>query len=343
MSPRPFVAVLLLGVLAACTSESADPVAPGAPAPAVTGKDAIGELFLPVLAAESVSPVTSCDVPDIPPQDSLNVSIRQYYVANGTKLKMDVYWPKAQGWRGRTWTGPRPMVMIIHGGGWRSGSRTGFRDEARLLAGQGYAAATIDHREASSGINTFPAAVEDVRCAVRYLRANAGSLNADPTRFAVIGESSGAHLASMLGVAANVGGLDGTCPIGGSPAVDAVVSYYGPQDLRDPAILPNLQSEVTNFLGNTVDQNPTEAALASPIVHVNGGAPPFLFLHRNVDNIVPTLHSERMKAALEAVGVPASLVLVNEAGHGFAMFKERPKFLATSCTSLAFLAQELQP
>jgi acetyl esterase/lipase len=78
-------------------------------------------------------------------------------------------------------------------------------------------------------------------------------------------------------------------------------------------------------------------------VHVHAGAPPFLFLHRNVDNIVPTLHSQRMKAALEAVGVPATLVLLNEAGHGFAMFKERPKFLATSCTSLAFLAQELQP
>jgi acetyl esterase/lipase len=332
----------VLGALAACTSESADPIAPGAPLQD-TGRDAIGELFLPVLASESISQVTSCDVPDVPPQDSLNVSIRQYYVANGQKLKMDVYWPKPQGWRGRTWTGPRPIVMIIHGGGWRSGSRTGFRDEARLLAGQGYVAATIDHREASAGVNTFPAAVEDVRCAVRYLRANAAGLNGDPTRLGVIGESSGGHVASMLGVAADVAGLDGSCPIAGSPAVDAVVSYYGPQDLRDAAILPNLQSEVTNFLGATPAQDPAKAALASPIVHVHAGAPPFLFLHRNVDNIVPTLHSQRMKAALEAVGVPATLVLLNEAGHGFAMFKERPKFLATSCTSLAFLAQELQP
>ena len=342
MSRRALPLLVLLGVLAACTSESADPVAPSGPAQAA-GKNAIGELFLPVLAAESISPVTSCDVPDVPPADSLNVSIRQYSVANGTKLKMDVYWPKPQGWRGNAWTGPRPIVMIIHGGGWRSGSRTGFRDEARLLAGQGYVAATIDHREAEAGIHTFPAAVEDVRCAVRYLRANAGSLNADPTRFAVIGESSGAHLASMLGVAEGVSGLDGTCPHAGSPRVDAVVSYYGPQDLRDPAILPNLQSQVTNFLGATPEQDPAKAALASPIVHVHGGAPPFLFLHRNVDSTVPTLHSERMKAALEAVGVPASLVLVNEAGHGFPMFKERSKFLATSCTSLAFLAQQLHP
>jgi acetyl esterase/lipase len=329
----PAAAALLTALaVAACSRDAESPVDVGA-APDLSAKRAPASA---ALAAESIQPVTSCTVPGVPAEGDLNVSTRVYYSPGGQKQKMYVAWPKG--------AGPNPLVVILHGGGWVSGSRTGFRDEARLLAGLGYTAATVDYRLATSSANSFPAAVEDVRCAVRYLRQNALTFKIDPTRVAAVGESAGGHLAAMLGVAGNAAGLDGSCPFFlQSPAVDAVISYYGPTDLRDPEDLPNLQTEVTAFLGNPPGDDPAEAALASPVTLVDAFDAKFLFNHRTLDDVVPLQQSIDMKLALDGVGVPSTIVQVAGTGHGFPMFTSRKKYRTSSCTALAFLEQELQP
>jgi acetyl esterase/lipase len=326
----PATALVAALVLASCSRDADSPAGP-AEGPDLNAKRAPG---IAALAAESIEPVKSCTVPGVPAESELNISTRVYYTPDGQKQKLYVAWPKG--------AGPNPLVVILHGGGWVSGSRTGFRDEARLLAGLGYTAASLDYRLASNAANVFPAAVEDVRCAVRYLRQNAADFKIDPTRVAAIGESAGGHLAAMLGVASDVAGLDGSCPFTGqSPAVNAVVSYYGPTDLRDPEDLPNLQTQVTKFLGNPPQDDPAEAALASPVTHVDASDPRFLFNHRTLDDVVPLQQSIDMKLALDGVGVASTLVQVGGTGHGFPMFSSRRKYRTSSCTALAFLAQEL--
>ena len=329
--PSAAALVVFAGVVAACSRDAGSPTDP-AEGPDLAAKRGPG---VAALAAESIQPVNNCTIPGVPGTGDVNISTRTYYSPNGQNQKMYVAWPKG--------AGPNPLVVILHGGGWIQGSRTGFRDEARLLAGLGYTAAALDYRLATSSANTFPAAVEDVRCAVRYLRQNADDFKIDPTRAAAIGESAGGHLAAMLGVASDAAGLDGSCPFTAqSPAVNAVVSYYGPTDLRDPGDLPNLQDEVTAFLGNPPESDPAEAAQASPITHVDAADPAFLFNHRTLDNIVPLQQSIDMKLALDGVGVPSTIVQVSRSGHGFPMFSSRRIYRTSSCTTLAFLEQELQ-
>jgi acetyl esterase/lipase len=198
----------------------------------------------------------------------------------------------------------------------------------------------------------FPAAVADVRCAVRWLRANAPALGLDPARVGALGFSAGAHLASMLGV-----GADGTggpppdesaaagclAPPGGSAAVQAVVSVAGPQDLRVNGPYTQEQARlVTNFLGAFPGDAPAVAALASPVAHVGPRAAPFLLVHGTADGLVPVAHARRMRDALRAAAVPATLVELRGAGHSFPPLDsaDRP---GVGCTIFAFLDRWLRP
>ncbi|HEY7529509.1 MAG TPA: alpha/beta hydrolase [Gemmatimonadota bacterium] len=306
--------------------------------PAGPGPDAAGDQVrsgAPFLAALAVDPVSSCTVPPVLPTDQVNKRGRTYYSPGGDAQKLFVEWPKNAG------PGLRPLVVLIHGGSWRSGNPRSLLDEGRLLVGAGYVVASVGYRFAPQ--HTFPAQIEDVRCAIRYLRENAATYGIDPSRVAAVGQSAGGHLASLLGTAAGASGLDGSCPFAGSPDVDGVVSFYGPQDLTDLDLFTTLQDEVVDFLGGTPDSDPDLAALASPIEHVDAGDPPFLLLHKTGDNTVPIVHSETMDDALQAAGVPSTFIEVNQTGHTWPMFSTRSKHVEATCTTLAFLEQTLNP
>lgn len=291
---------------------------------------------------ESTAVLQDCTLAPLPAVADVNYALnREYNQVAGQSLQLDVAWPKTPG--------PHPLVVTIHGGGWRSGDRLGFREVVAWLAGQGYAAATLDYRlinQPQAGDNLFPAAVQDVRCALRWLRAHAAEFSIDPTRVVALGGSAGGHLSSMLGVASDVAGLDGACATSGQELrVLATVSLAGPQDLRKSSGFDasNLYL-VTDFLGCAPEDCPAKASLASPQAHVNAGDPPFLLLHGQADALVPISQSRGMHAALHQAGVRATLVEVPGLGHEEIDFwAPVPAARSASCTLAAFLRQVLQP
>jgi acetyl esterase/lipase len=255
----------------------------------------------------------------------------------GQPLRLDLARPRGPG--------PHPLVVLIHGGGWSGGDKGAHHADMLLLAGQGYAAASVNYRLAAAPRNVFPAAVEDVRCAVRFLRSRAGEYGLDPSRVAAVGSSAGAHLAAMLGTAAGVPGLDGACPVSGpSPEVGAVVAVAGPHDIRTAGALDASQRwMVENFLGARPEDQPARALLASPAVHAHPGAPPFLLVHGTADDVVPVRQSRSMRDTLRAAGVPATLIELPGVGHAVPEFSADPRFRVSTCTTLAFLRERLRP
>ncbi len=235
----------------------------------------------------------------------------------------------------------RPAVVLIHGGGWAAGRRELTHSAMRAVASHGYVAVSVEYRLARSTRTRFPAAVSDVRCAVRRLRADAERHGIDPDRIAAVGFSAGGHLAAMLAVAADVSELDdGSCPVEGvEPRVRGAVAWYAPFDLRT-AERPRWARVVGDFLGAPPDQAPERAALASPIVHVSEGDAPLLMIHGTHDPIVSIEEARAMLAPLRAARVPAQLLEVPNAGHGFIFASAR--YRAAACSTLAALDEWLR-
>jgi len=254
-------------------------------------------------------------------------------------LQLDLVRPEGRG--------PHPLVLLVHGGAWRRGHRSYLRGTMHAFAAQGYAAATVDYRLVDGRRTVFPGPVADLRCAVRTLRARSGELGLDPNRFAAVGFSAGGHLVSMLGTAADRDELDdGTCPISGhSPAVQSVVSFYGAYDLRAPLrVGPGADGAIRHFLGVSRQRDPTRAALASPISHVDRADPPMFLVHGVRDRIVEVDQPRRMYRALRRAGVAGSRELeLPYHRHGFGLFPRRATDdPGLACDTLDFLQSTLR-
>ena len=145
--------------------------------------------------------------------------------------------------------------------------------------------------------------MQDVKCAVRWLRANAEGIGLDPNRIAAVGGSAGGYLAMMVGYSAGVPKLEGTGGNEGvSSAVQAVVDLYGPPDLtmadrRDDPVVPK-------FLGATYEEAPERYDEASPMYYLDKNDPPTLIIHGTIDNLVPVTHADLLAERLRDLGVP---------------------------------------
>ena len=175
---------------------------------------------------------------DVP--DTVTVQKNIEFGKGGDKaLQLDLYSPKER-------SHPVPAILFLHGGGWTGGYRQIYHYYCTKFAEHGYVVATASYRLA--GEAPFPAAVQDVKCAVRWLRANAKKLGIDPNKIAVAGGSAGGHLAMMIGYSSDVPELEGK---GGnadtSSRVQAVVDLYGPTDLTDD--FAKSKGEVIRFMG----------------------------------------------------------------------------------------------
>lgn len=213
--------------------------------------------------------------------------------------------------------GPFPAIVCIHGGGFRAGHRDGYNALCLRLAERGYVAITVSYRLAPK--YQFPAAVHDVKAAVRWLRANAGKYHVDPQRIGVTGGSAGGHLAQFLGVTAGVKQFEGE---GGHPeqssAVACVVNVYGPSDFTQSYGKSVDAAEVLPlFLGGDVQQERRRHIVASPLYWVTPEAAPTLCIHGTQDKYVAHEQAVWLIDRLKAAEVPAELLTLPGAGHGF--------------------------
>jgi acetyl esterase/lipase len=250
-----------------------------------------------------------------PPQPNVPDSVVyepdvEYAAPGGEKLLLDLARPK-------TGDGPFPGVVCIHGGGFRAGNRHGYDGLCVRLAEQGYVAVTVEYRLAPR--YPFPAAVHDVKAAVRWLRASAGKYHVDPTRVGTMGGSAGGHLAQFLGVTGDVKQFEGD---GGnadqSSRVACVVNFYGPSDFtRSYGRSVDAAEVLPLFLGGNLDTARHRHIVASPISWVTPDAAPTLCIHGTEDKYVNYEQAVWLVDRLLRADVEAELLTLQGAGHGF--------------------------
>jgi len=196
---------------------------------------------------------------------------------------------------------PVPGLIFIHGGGWKGGKRQDYRVYTTHFAKLGYVVATISYRLVPEA--PFPACVQDAKNAVRWMRSQAASLQVDPDRIGVVGGSAGGHLAMMIGFSPHLKDLEGS---GGYPdvssRVSAIVNFYGPTDLTTP-FATNSGLVKALLSGKSYQEAPELYRLASPLTHLQKGAPPTLTFHGTIDEIVPIDQADSLDARMKALGL----------------------------------------
>jgi len=234
-----------------------------------------------------------------------------YGTINGTKLLLDVYRPQG-------FTGKRPGVVLVHGGGWVAGDKGYYAPVGNLLASHGYVAFSVNYRLAP--VFHYPAQVDDVQRAVRWIRAHAADYDLDPDRLGALGDSAGGYLVAMLGTRDTRDNSDKDLA-GYSSRVQCVVDLYGPTDFTVPTTSPGVTAQGLQFLKAFFGKMPEEAPAlyreGSPIISVNKQSAPFLIFHGTADPLVPVDQSERLYKALKAAGVETALILLYDQSHGF--------------------------
>jgi acetyl esterase/lipase len=251
-------------------------------------------------------------------EDFRVISDVEYCTGGGQPLLMDVFIPNH---RARY---PTPVVVWIHGGGWERGDKNG-NSGAKLLANDGFVTASLFYR--LSGEWPFPADIEDCKCAVRFLRANAAKYGIDNQHIGVAGASAGAHLAELVATAHEEAGLEGQ---GGWPnvssRVQAATAYYGVSDFTVGAMQFQHRTGqvVVKLFRGTEKEKPELYRKASPILYVSKDDPPLLLVHGEEDDLVPVDQSTRMAEAYRRVGLPVELIVVKHAGHDFVPVGDAP-------------------
>lgn len=246
----------------------------------------------PFVLSDMVFGMTSGDV--------RTVRSLQFTTGSGQPLVLDVYRPAADG--------PFPVIVQIHGGAWQRGGRGDNETFARYLAGRGYVVIAIEYRHAPRWL--WPAAMEDVRAAMVWVRANARSFQGDPARIALVGRSAGAHLALLAAYTAQ-------------GPIRSVVSFYGPTDLAQGwEIVPkpdplSVRSVLETFLGGAPAAMPATYRDASPITYVSGASPPTLLVYGRNDHVVLPSFGRALHERLQMFGASSVYLEIPWAEHAF--------------------------
>ena len=215
-----------------------------------------------------------------------------YKQVDSISLKLDIYKPK-------NLKAATPALIFIHGGGWSKGNKSDYLPYLIDYANKGYVTVTISYR--LSGVATFPAAVQDVKCAVQWIKSNAGEYFINPDKIAVIGGSAGGHLAMMLAYSDD-NEFTGECPDSISCKVQAIVNIYGPTDLTTE--YARNRGECLQFLKKTYQEAPDIYRTASPRTYISANDPPTLIFHGTIDSLVPVSQSDSLHKWLDHEGVP---------------------------------------
>jgi acetyl esterase/lipase len=238
-----------------------------------------------------------------------------YASAGGKSMALDLYLPAS--------VARPPLIVYVHGGAWSSGNKTQY---PAYLVERGFALASLDFRSTNEA--PFPANVHDIKAGIRFLRAKAALYGYRADRIAIVGTSSGGHLAALVGLTAGVAELEGS--EGDYPressAVQAIVSYFGASNLATilaqstPDGLKLRAPALERLLGASPDKVPALTALASPVTHVDRNDPPAFLLHGDQDLQMPVNQLLELQAAYRKAGLSAETLIVNGAGHGSPQF-----------------------
>jgi acetyl esterase/lipase len=255
-----------------------------------------------------------------------------YAEKSGTQ-KLDIYLPDKG-------TGPFPVIIAIHGGGFAAGSKND-KELAPMLQGinHGYAVVTVDYRLSDEA--TFPAAINDVKAAIHFIKANAAQYNLDPDKTALWGASAGGNLASLAGT---TGGTNNCYDItlgyaNVSDNVTAVVDWFGPANFSvldeqnqasgiskkvDGVLIHSTnESFGSKYFGQNISKVPDLCRQADPATYITSECPPFLVQHGTLDPVIPVQQSVDLANAIakKAGQDRVTLTLLEGAGHGGERFE----------------------
>lgn len=215
-----------------------------------------------------------------------------------------------------------PLVIYVHGGGWmaghtrQSGAFSDFPSVLAQLSARGYVVASLEYR--LSGEAPFPAAIDDVRAAIRFLKANAGRFGIDTSHVAIWGGSAGGQLAALAALDCGhaPAGAD-KANAGQSDCVQAAVGWYGVYDFATmpQSAIPRAENQYLDCMKGACP--PDRIAAASPAAHVDAKDPPMLLIHGSDDKTVPATQSQELAAKLKAAHVPVMLEIIPEVGHSW--------------------------
>jgi acetyl esterase/lipase len=241
-----------------------------------------------------------------------------YLIADGYESKLDVIGP-------RDTSAPLPTLLYIHGGGWVGGDKDAVFLRFLPYLEMGFAIVNVEYR--LGPIALAPAAVEDCRCALRWLIDNADEYGFDTDRIVVSGTSAGGHLTLTTGMLPASAGLERRCParkLDGRPSADAyepempvaaMINWYGITDVTDLVEGPNAKLYAVRWMGAMADWREV-ARRVSPLEYVRPDLPPILTIHGDDDLVVPYQHGVRLHEALTEAGAPNRLHTVSGGGHG---------------------------
>jgi acetyl esterase/lipase len=234
-------------------------------------------------------------------------------------LKMDILIPEP--------VRKRTMVVYVPGGGFVVAAKEGALNLRTYVAEAGFAVASVEYRTARDGAN-YRDGVEDVKAAIRYLRANAGKYGIDASTVAVWGESAGGYLAAMVGVTNDNSSFVAGANLNQSSDVQGVIDDFGASDISkiaadfdavtQRAIYTN--EGIIKYIGKASDANTLDpgiaATAANPIKYIHANAPPFLIFHGNQDRMVSPSQTLILNDALVTAGVRSNRYVVDGAAHG---------------------------
>ncbi len=229
-----------------------------------------------------------------------------YLTAENWESRLDLYVPRSA-------TAPTPTLLYFHGGFWVRGSKDASMLNVLPYLEMGWAVVNVGYR--LGRMSLAPAAVEDARCALRWVVRNAAQYRLDTSRIVVTGHSAGGHLSLTTGMLPPEAGLDDRCPGPEPLSVAAIIDWYGPTDVGDQLEGPNRRDAVVEWFGGMPNRFEV-AERVSPLNYVRAGLPPILTIHGDADPVVPYEHSVRLHAALEAAGVKHELHTVPGGAHG---------------------------
>ena len=229
-----------------------------------------------------------------------------YAGANNTPLKLDIWYPRDN-------PNPTPTLVYIHGGGWIFGTKEGSVYQFLPYLERGWRVVNVEYRMAGNSL--APGAVEDTRCALRWIHRNAAQWKFDTSKIVLTGHSAGGHLSLITAMLPKGTPIDNRCYGDEDLRVAAVVNWYGITDVNDLIQGPNLKNYAAMWMGSML--NAAEVAKSvSPLTYVRAGLPPVITIHGDKDDVVPYAHATRLHDALAKANVPNKLVTVKGGGHG---------------------------